>query len=186
MQDGLLERTILTLREKTSKGTIHLNTNGSLPHVVERLARAGMDSIRVTLASARPTYYSRYHRPRGFRFEDVLESIRRAKANDIYVSLNLLVFPGFTDREDEIAALIQLVATTGTDMIQMRNLNIDPDWYLKRLGNLKTRGIGLSNMLTVLRKTLPQVAIRYFNQTKESFYRRTNMGNLTQNLMREG
>ncbi len=100
-----------------------------------------------------------------------MESIQRAKARQVYVSLNLLVFPGFTDREDEIDSLIRLVSSTGVDMIQMRNLNIDPEWYLKALGNLETRGIGISNMLDLLGVTFPHLAVGYFNRTKESFYR---------------
>ena len=171
MQDQLLEKTIATLRDKTSKGTINVNTNGSLPRVVDRLGRAGLDSIRITLASATRESYRRYHVPQGYRFEDVLESIRQAKAHGVFVSLNLLVFPGFTDSEDEIDALIHLVQKTGADMIQMRNLNLDPDWYLKRLGDRVTRCIGISNMVTHLRQTLPHLRIGYFNQTKESFHR---------------
>jgi hypothetical protein len=100
-----------------------------------------------------------------------VESIRRAKLGGTYVSLNLLVFPGFTDCEDEIDSLIGLVGTTGVDMIQMRNLNIDPDWYLKGLGNPKTQGIGISKMLILLRGTFPNLTFGYFNQTKESFCR---------------
>lgn len=169
LQDHLLEKTITTLRDRTSKGTINLNTNGSLPQVVERLARAGLDSIRITLGSATPKYYTRYHHPQGYRFEDVVESIRRAKARDIYVTLNLLVFPGVTDQEDEIDSLIRLVAATGVDMIQMRNLNIDPNWYLKGLGNRETRGTGVSTLLALLRNSFPHLAIGYFNRTKESF-----------------
>ena len=171
LQDHLLERTIATLREKTSKGTINVNTNGSLPQVVDRLARAGLDSIRITLASATPAYYKRYHQPQGYRFHDVIESIRLAKEREVYVSLNLLVFPGFTDREDEIDSLIRLVNTGGVDMIQMRNLNIDPEWYLKQLGPQNTSGIGVSTMLTLLRERLPHLTIGYFNQTKEDFHR---------------
>ncbi len=136
-----------------------------------RLALAGLDSIRITLGSATPQYYTRYHQPVGYGFEDVVESIQRAKARQVYVSLNLLVFPGFTDREDEIDSLIRLVSSTGVDMIQMRNLNIDPEWYLKALGNLETRGIGISNMLDLLGVTFPHLAVGYFNRTKESFYR---------------
>lgn len=171
LQDHLLERSIATLRERTTTGTINVNTNGSLPQVVERLAHAGLDSIRITLASTTPKHYTHYHQPRGYRFEDVVESIRRAKARDIYISLNLLVFPGFTDQEDEINSLVRLVRETGVDMIQMRNLNIDPEWYLRGLGNLKTRGIGIASMLDRLRQTLPHLTIGYFNQTKESFHR---------------
>jgi pyruvate-formate lyase-activating enzyme len=172
LQDRLLEETIGTLRKRTTKGTINLNTNGSLPDVVQRLARAGLDSLRVTLGSATPERYMRFHQPQGYHFNDVVESIQRAKAEGIYVSLNLLVFPGVTDREDEIDSLMRLIRATGVDMIQMRNLNIDPEWYLKGLGHRKTRGIGLSNMLALLRQALPHLEIGYFNQTKEAFSRR--------------
>jgi len=171
LQDQLLEKTITILREKTPRGTINVNTNGSLPRVVERLARAGLDSMRITLGSATPKYYTRYHQPHGYRFEDVVESIRLAKARQIFVSINLLVFPGFTDREDETDSLIRLINTTGVDMIQMRNLNIDSEWYLERLGNPKAPNIGVSNMIALLRETLPDLAIGYFNRTKESFYK---------------
>jgi len=169
LQDQLLEKTIAGLRQRTSRGTINVNTNGSSPRVVDRLARAGLDSMRITLGSATPKHYTRYHQPEGYRFKDVVESIRRAKEREVYVSLNLLVFPGFTDLENEIDSLIRLIRTTGVDMIQMRNLNIDPDWYLKKLGRLTSRSIGVSNMLTLLREALPHLAIRYFNVTKESF-----------------
>ncbi len=169
LQDQLLEKTIVTLRRKTFKGTINVNTNGSLPKVVDRLAAAGLDALRITLASARPKYYERYHQPEGYRFEDVLESIRRAKKRKIAVSLNLLVFPGFTDQKREIESLVQMVGQTGVDMIQMRNLNIDPDWYLNELGDLKTPGIGISNMLRLLREAFPHLLLGYFNRTKESF-----------------
>ncbi|NIQ39647.1 MAG: radical SAM protein [Proteobacteria bacterium] len=169
LQDQLLEKTIARLREKTSRGTLNVNTNGSLPQVVDRLAGVGLDSMRITLSSARPKYYGRYHQPEGYRFEDVLESICGAKARGVFVSLNLLVFPGFTDQEDEIDALIRMVRVTGIDMIQMRNLNIDSEWYLKKIGNLEGPALGVSKMLAILRKTFPYLAIGYFNRSKESF-----------------
>ncbi|MBW2059405.1 MAG: radical SAM protein [Deltaproteobacteria bacterium] len=171
LEDRLLEGVVSALREKTSRGTVHLNTNGSLPRVVERLARAGLDSMRVTMASARPAGYGRYHLPQGYGLEDVLESIGRARARNIYVSLNLLVFPGFTDREDEIDSLLRLVQETGIDMIQMRNLNIDPDWCLRELGVSGAAGIGISNMLALLKERFPHLEIGYFNRPRESFKR---------------
>jgi pyruvate-formate lyase-activating enzyme len=176
LQDQLLEKTISSLREKTPKGTINVNTNGSFPAVVERLARAGLDSMRITLGSARPKYYMLYHQPQGYGFDDVLESIRRAKAQGCQVSLNLLVFPGLTDQEDEIDSVIRLITATGADMIQMRNLNIDPEWYLKELGSLEAPGIGVSNMLAVFKKALPSLTIGYFNRTKKSFSKRADLG----------
>ena len=57
MQWRLLERSIRRFRERTDRGTINLNTNGSLPEKVTRLCEAGLDSVRVTLNSSRPRLF---------------------------------------------------------------------------------------------------------------------------------
>jgi hypothetical protein len=50
----------------------------------------------------------------------------------------------------------------------MRNLNIDPDLYLKTMG--RGEGIGISKMVNVLKKEFPSLQFGYFNRTKENFY----------------
>ncbi|MGZ3604451.1 MAG: radical SAM protein, partial [Thermodesulfobacteriota bacterium] len=56
---------------------------------------------------------------------------------------------------------------TNLDLIQMRNLNIDPDLYLKVMG--KGEGMGISQMIEVLKKEFPSLQFGYFNRTKENF-----------------
>ncbi len=169
MQWRLLERSIVRLREKTDRGTINLNTNGSIPEKAERLCDAGLDSIRVTLNSSHSRYFKLYHRPIGYTVKEAVETLTRAKGKGIYTSINLLVFPGFTDREREIEGLIELVRKTRLDLIQMRNLNIDPDLYLKTMG--KAEGMGIQKMIDILSKEFPSLQFGYFNRTKEKFYR---------------
>lgn len=168
MQWRLLEKSIRMFRKETDRGTINLNTNGSFPDRVKRLCEAGLDSIRVTLNSPDPKSYHRYHKPKGYSFKTVAESLLAAKEKGIYVSINLLVFPGFTDREEEIEGLIRLVRMTKVDLIQLRNLNIDPDLYLEAMG--RGSGIGLSRMIEILKKEFPRLQFGYFNRTKEKFY----------------
>ena len=168
MQWQLLGRCIQRFREKTHRGTINLNTNGSFPKRVKRLCEVGLDSIRVTLNSPHPDHYRRYHRPRGYTFKEVEESLKVAKGNGVYTSLNLLVFPGFTDREDEVKGLVGLIKRTHVDLIQMRNLNIDPDLYLNEMG--KGEGMGIGRMIEVLKAEVPSLRFGYFNRTKEKFY----------------
>lgn len=164
----LLEDTIHLLREKTDRGTINLNTNGSFPKRLVKLCEAGLDSVRISLNSPHMKFYKRYHRPKGYSFGDVVESLIRAKGKGIYTSINLLVFPGFTDREEEVEGLIALIRETTLDLIQMRNLNIDPDLYLKTMGS--GEGMGMTKMIDVLRKEFPSLQFGYFNRTKENFY----------------
>jgi pyruvate-formate lyase-activating enzyme len=168
IQWRLLENSIVRLRERTDRGTINLNTNGSLPRPLARLCDAGLDSVRVTLNSPHSKYYQRYHRPKRYSFREVVDSLVAAKEKGIYTSINLLVFPGFTDREAEVEGLIELIRKTRLDLIQMRNLNIDPDFYLKAMG--KGEGMGISKMIAMLRREFPSLQFGYFNRTKENFY----------------
>ncbi len=168
LQWRLLESSILRLRERTERGTINLNTNGSFPQRVKRLCEAGLDSMRVTLNSPHPKYYVRYHRPNGYTFEAVIRSLIVAKEMGVYTSLNVLVLPGFTDREEEVEGWVKLARKTHVDLIQMRNLNIDPDLYLNEMG--KGEGIGIQKMIEVLKREIPSLRFGYFNRTKEAFY----------------
>lgn len=167
MQWPLLEGAICLLREKTDRGTIHLNTNGSLPGRVARLCDAGLDSLRVTLNSPDRRHYTRYHRPRGYRFPQVIKSLCVAKEKGLHTSINLLVLPGFTDREDEVRGLVELIRETRLDLVQVRNLNIDPDLYLREMGS--GTGIGISRMMETLKRECPRLRFGYFNRTRESF-----------------
>ncbi len=164
MQWRLLERSIQKMRAKTDLGTIHLNTNGSLPDRVKRLCNAGLDSIRVTLNSSRPNFFRRYHKPKGFTFRKIVDSLVQAKEKGLYTSINLLVFPGFTDREEEVEGLIDLIKRTRLDLVQMRNLNIDPDLYIEAMG--RGSGMGISKMMDVLKKEFASLQFGYFNRTK--------------------
>jgi molybdenum cofactor biosynthesis enzyme MoaA len=157
------------IRATTDQGTINCNTNGSLPRRVEQIARAGLDSVRISLNSVlRPTYTA-YYLPRSYRWEDVRESIGLAKESGLYTTLNYLVFPGVTDREEELEALLLLIRDARLDMIQMRNLSIDPELYLRTVPPARGKCVGIRTVLRTIRREFPQVEIGYFNRPKELF-----------------
>lgn len=160
----LLVEAVRLFRSKGGKGTINLNSNASMPEAVARLAQAGLSSLRVSLNSARPEAYTRYYRPQGYSFDSVCESIRQAKEGGLFVSLNLLFFPGFSDCEEECAALSALVGNYGVDMIQLRNLNIDPEYYLSLMQGIETGPfLGFQNFRKRLKKEHPALRFGYFN-----------------------
>ena len=160
---------IRALRAQTAAGTINLNTNGSVPAFVEAICDAGLDSIRVSLNSAREPLYTRYYRPRSYRFADVCDSIRAASQRGVFTMLNYLIFPGITDQPEELDALCRLVEQTQPQMIHFKNLNIDPDLYLRRLGAPGTPGMGIEQFCGRLRTAFPDVQLGYFNRSRESF-----------------
>ena len=159
----LIRESVAGYREKGGRGTINLNTNASLPEWVEPLARSGLDSIRVSLNSATRERYLAYYRPEGYSFEDVTASIREAKRHGLFVSLNLLFFPGLTDSEEELDALCSLAVDTRLDFIQLRNLNLDPELYLDIQPQVTTPCTGLANFMKRLRKACPWLKFGYFN-----------------------
>jgi pyruvate-formate lyase-activating enzyme len=166
----LLVDSIRKIRGRTDRGTINLNTNGSLPEVVAELIEAGLDSIRVSLNSLREDIYNCYYRPKGYNFGDVLRTIEVARKDGIFVSLNLLVFPGVTDTTAELDAFEYLTGTGGVDMVQLRNLNIDPDVYLRALPEGACgHGLGVGNFRRRLKKMFPKLQFGYFNPPKETF-----------------
>ncbi len=159
---------IIEMRKHTSRGSININTNGSKPKSVEALCKAGLNSIRVSTNSARKSIYEKYYRPNNYQFEDILESLRVVRAYQGWTSINYFVFPGMTDAVEEYEALRLLIRDTGLSMIQWRNFNIDPDWYLGKIGVHDTGEImGVKQMMDLLREEFPALRFGYFNPPME-------------------
>jgi molybdenum cofactor biosynthesis enzyme MoaA len=160
----LIVDSIKEMRRQTDAGTINLNTNGSLPERIRRIAESGLDSIRISLNSAQPELYRAYYRPKGYDFKDVVASITLSREMGLYTMVNYLVFPGITDQEGEIKALKKLIQKTGVNFIHLKNLNIDPQLYLKEMPMPESAGIGMKQMVKILREGFPDVELGYFNQ----------------------
>jgi molybdenum cofactor biosynthesis enzyme MoaA len=169
LQADVVAEATRRLKQGSSRGTVNFNSNGSMPDRVRMLCDAGMDSMRFSMNSAREEYYNRYHRPVGYEFDNVVESLRVAKEKGLFTMINYLVSPGLSDDEKELAALLRLIENTGVDMIQMRNLSIDPDFYNHRM-ELQNKGIGMYRMLQRIKENFPRIQFGYFNRTKENFY----------------
>jgi len=164
LQASILGKAIGSIRSQTERGTINLNSNASLPGKIELLAEAGLDSLRVSLNSARDKFHARYYRPVNYTFSDVLEAIDVMKKANKFVSLNYFILPGFTDDPDEFAALCRLIEEHQPDLIQLRNLNMDPDWYLDTVEYKPgAHPMGIRNWLAELKQFFPMLRFGYFN-----------------------
>lgn len=164
MQGRLIEQAIRGIRERTERGVLNINTNGSNPRVLQRLYDAGLDCIRVSTISARVETYNAYYRPLGYTFEHVKESLRLARDAGVHSSINLLCFPGLIDAEDEVEALIAFLRETGVRLVQLRTLNIDPEALLPRLPKPNGRPMGIAKMVETLRREVPEVEIGNFTR----------------------
>jgi hypothetical protein len=81
----------------------------------------------------------------------------------VYVSINMLCFPGLNDQPTEIDAWEELIAATGIDMIQMRNLNVDPDEFLAFMPPITEVSQGVRPFINRLAKQFPDLAIGSFS-----------------------
>ncbi|MEO6962283.1 MAG: radical SAM protein [Puia sp.] len=159
---------ILEIRKHTARGSININTNGSKPASVATLCEAGLNSIRVSMNSARKHIYEAYYRPNNYVFEDIVESLRVMRRFGGWASINYFVFPGMTDSQEEYEALRELIRTTDLTMIQWRNFNIDPDWYLGKIGRADTgEAMGIRNLMDLLKSEFPLLKFGYFNPPME-------------------
>ena len=164
-----ISEAIAAIRAQTKQGTINLNTNGSVPQWVEAICTSGLDSIRISLSSARKDLYDRYYRPQNYCFADVVESIRRARERGVFTMINYLIFPGITDQREEVEALVKIIEETQPHLIHFKNLNIDPDFYLKAMEATGEAGIGIRKVKEILAAEFPQLQFGYYNRTKENF-----------------
>jgi len=164
-----IARAVSMAREKTGRGTIHMNTNGSLPGRVKQLADAGLDSIRVSLNSPTKKYYERYHRPVNYSFDDVMKTIDLSLRSGIFVSINLFFMPGFTDMQTEVESLTAFLKKFPVNMIQTRNLNIDPDYFFEKIGFEESEPVGIVTLCEMIKREFPAMLFGYYNPPKEKF-----------------
>lgn len=163
-----IQASIIEIRKHTHKGSININTNGSKPAAVDALCRAGLNSIRVSTNSAQKHIYEAYYRPNNYQFEDIVESLKVMRKHGGWSSINYFVFPGITDSEAEYEALRKLIRETALNMIQWRNFNIDPDWYMGKIGINETGEIlGVQQLMDLIQEEFPDLKFGYFNPPME-------------------
>lgn len=168
----LIRDAIREIRRKTRRGVIHMNSNGSLPDKAEELFRAGLDSIRVSINSAVPEWYHRYFRPKQYTFDDLIETLKIGRAMNRFTSINYLIFPGITDTDMEFRALTSFIKKTAIHMIQWRNLNMDPDWYMHIMAiHSRKQPLGMHPFIRKIAAHFPDLLFGCSNKP-ESFIRR--------------
>jgi pyruvate-formate lyase-activating enzyme len=150
---------IRRVREQTDRGYININTNAGFTRAIQAIVDAGLDLMRVSIISAVPEHYNAYYRPRGYTVDDVAASLRYAADHGVYTSINYLVFPGVTDREEEVEAMVEFLQRTGVRLVQMRNLNIDPEYYLAQIPEQRGELLGMRRVMEIFKEEVPGLEI---------------------------
>lgn len=153
---------IRLMRAETKRGQINMNTNAGYTAGIKKIVDAGLDAMRVSIISADSAHYAAYYRA-DYALDDVKASIRYALEKKVYVSLNLLYFPGFNDRRDEAAAWRAFLQDLPVQMIQVRNLNLDPDVFWDIVPKTSEKALGTRRFLRLLHEDHPQLVIGSFS-----------------------
>lgn len=160
------------VRSVNSLGYININTNAGLTDFIRAIVDAGLDLMRVSTISALDDHYNAYYKPRGYTLRNVEKSLKYAADQGVYTSINYLIFPGVTDREEEMEAMIDFVKRTDLKLIQMRNLNIDPESYLALIPKPQGEIYGMKEMLAIFRSELPDVVIGSYTHVPPKTFQR--------------
>ena len=152
---------IKKIRATTSRGQININTNAGNTSGIKKIVDAGLDSMRVSIISANADNYQKYYRA-AYTLDAVKNSIRYALDNGVHVSLNMLYMPGFNDRESEFVAWKSFLEELPVQMIQIRNLNYDPDEFFAVMPP-DENFLGTKDFLRELQKIFPALTIGNFS-----------------------
>lgn len=160
----IIRDSIIEIRKKTTKGIININTNGSNPKAVEELCKVGLNSIRISMNSARENVYTAYYRPKNYSFSMLSESAKIVRKYKGWVSVNYFVMPGIIDLPEEYEAFRKFIKETDISMIQWRNFNIDPDWILDQMQIKKLpSAMGIKELMNKIKIEFPHIYFGYFN-----------------------
>jgi pyruvate-formate lyase-activating enzyme len=155
---------IKQVRQTNKMGYININTNAGLTDHIRGIVDAGLDLMRVSTISAVDEHYNAYYKPRAYTLNNVEKSLRYATDKGVFTSINYLIFPGVTDREEELEAMIGFAQRTGLRLIQLRNLNIDPERYLEIIPKAKGELLGMKQAIEILKTELPDVVLGSFSR----------------------
>ncbi|MBP2651074.1 MAG: hypothetical protein H6Q74_1899 [Firmicutes bacterium] len=154
---------IKSIRKQTGRGVININSNAGFTEGIRKIVDAGLNTIRVSVISGREQTHQAYYRG-NYSLKEVKKSIAYAKEKGVYVSLNMLLLPGLNDLPEETAAWLAFIRETDIDMIQLRNLNIDPDVVWSAIAPVTNKPIGIRLFIDTLRREFPVVKIGNFSR----------------------
>lgn len=151
------------IRAAAPNATIHINTNGSRPDVLQRLVDAGLNSVRISIFSLDEARFRAYYRPVGYGLDQVRSCADVVAGRGGQVTINLLTLPGISDAPAEIDALADYIRDHGVHQVQLRTLNVDPLWLLARIPE-RTEGIGMRPFVKELASRCPGLRLGNFTR----------------------
>ena len=106
-----------------------------------------------------------YYRPADYDYDDVIRSFYVGKEMGMHISINRLIWPGWTDQMAEVDRISKLVDDGALHMVQLRNLCMDPGYFRQALPAREKRGmlLGMKGFVAELHRRHPRLRFGTFN-----------------------
>lgn len=124
---------IKAIRKATNEGAIQIFGNAVDKEIAQQWLDAGLNQLTVALNSAQPEYYERWRSRDGFRYPALIDALTVMQDAGKSIGIEYQIFPGLTDHPSEIEALEALIKQFKKCQFKLKNLAIDPDWYMDEL-----------------------------------------------------
>ncbi|MCX8083571.1 MAG: hypothetical protein N3C60_01435 [Calditerrivibrio sp.] len=153
-------------QEKNDTITLNLNIKTFSMEKFKSSLSEYIDSISFDVDSFNPDYLAK----KGISFEIFTKLFEFAEKQNLYISVNLLTLPGFTDTVKEYEKTLEFISTFKIDYIKLRELKTNQDIFFAENKIENTEIFGLKNMLKYIKKKNKRVKMGYFSRTKNEFH----------------
>ena len=146
--------------------TINLNITAFSIEKLNAIFDELIDSLSFDVESFNPDFLKK----RSVNFDNLTRSFEFAEKQGVFISVNLLTLPGFTDSTNEVEKTIDFLNTFKIEYLKLRDLKTVPHKFFKENKIESTEILGLKNMLKYIKKRCKRVKMGYFSRVKRDFH----------------
>jgi len=146
--------------------TINLNINSFSYEKLNTSFNEYIDSISFDVESFNPDFLKK----RSINFENITKCFEFAEKQNVYLSVNLLTLPGFTDSIKEHEKTIEFLNAFKIEYIKLRELKTIPHKFFNENKIESSEILGLKNILKYIKKRCKRVKMGYFSRTKDEYH----------------
>lgn len=155
------------IRELTDENiTFNLNINSFSLDKLNRSLNEFIDTLSFDIKSCNPDFLTK----ESTNFDVMIKCFEIAEKNNLYISVNLLTLPGFTDSINEYEKTVEFLNAFKIDYLKLRELKTIPHKFFSENKIESSEILGLKNMLKYIKKRCKRVKMGYFSRAKQEFH----------------
>ncbi len=146
--------------------TFNLNINSFAVDKLNRSLNEFIDSLSFDITSCNPDFLKK----ESISFDNMTKCFELAEKNNLFISINLLTLPGFTDSTKEYEKTVEFLNTFKIEYLKLRELKTVPHKFFQENKIESSEILGLKNMLKYIKKRCKRVKMGYFSRARQEFH----------------